>query len=339
MHDPVRSTQHRTPTIMWRMFAPRGTAAGRRILFTQILLLLALLLAACSNAGSADRSVATSDLAPREKSRTEVATPIASAGKETIEEISTVEEASGETASSSGVAFVAHPKASGGLGHQADTILAVRYGVHRGYERLVLDLGTGEQTAETVPEWTLMRPIDDLILRVTLPSISDTVTSDGRFGDSLLKSFYVVRAPNRGMFVDIFARRAFVYRVLELSDPARLVVDFKPGGAPPKAPPPEVGGNTVLVEPRTGARIENPLTISGYSRNFEASNEVILADPEGEILIRRTIWSNDWSATWGYFEATLNLPSYDGKATLRVGARSARDGTFEGAEVPIHVSR
>ena len=211
--------------------------------------------------------------------------------------------------------------------------------MHKRYERLVLDLGIGEQTAEAVPEWTLMRPIDDLILRVTLPSISDTAASDDRFSDSLLKSFYVVRAPNSGVFVDIIARQALVYRVLELSDPARLVVDFKPSGAAPKAPPPAVGGNTVLVEPRADARIEDPLTISGYSRNFEGSNEVVLTKSDGGGLIRRTVHSNDWSSTWGYFEATLNLPPYDGKAILRVGARSARDGTFEGTEIPIHVSR
>ena len=49
-----------------------------------------------------------------------------------------------------------------------------------------------------------------------------------RFGDGLLESFHVVRAPDGGMFMDIFARKAFLYRVLELEDPARLVVDFKP---------------------------------------------------------------------------------------------------------------
>jgi hypothetical protein len=259
--------------------------------------------------------------------------------KQPLEGTSPVEETFKETVRASGASFVAHPQASGGSGHQANTILAVWYGMHEGYERLVLDFGTGEQTAETVPEWTLVRPIDDLILRVTLPSIRDTATSDGRFSDSLLKSFYVVRERKRGMFVDIIARQAFVYRVLELSNPARLVVDFKPGAAPSKASPPAVGGNTVLVEPRAGARIENPLTISGYSRNFEASNEVVLADSDGEMLIRRTVRSSDWTSTWGSFTATLDLPSYDGKATLRVGARSARDGTFEGAEIPVHVRR
>ena len=325
--------------VMWRMFAPSGSVAGRRIILTPLVLLLALLLVACSNARPVDRSLTNSDPASGERARTEVATPTTTAGNGTIKGTSLIEEASEKTTNSSGHSFVAHPRASGGSGHQANTILAVRHGMHEGYERLVLDFGTGEQTAETVPEWTLVRPIDDLILRVTLPSIRDTVTSDGRFSDSSLKSFYVVRERKRGMFVDIIARQAFVYRVLELSNPARLVVDFKPGGAPSKASPPAVGGNTVLVEPRAGARIEDPLTINGYSRNFEGSNEVVLADSDGEMLIRRTVRSSDWTSTWGSFTATLDLPSYDGKATLRVGARSARDGTFEGAEIPVHVRR
>jgi hypothetical protein len=166
----------------------------------------------------------------------------------------------------SGVTFVARPEASGGSKQEADTILAVRYGVHEGYERAVLDLGTGDKPALRVPEWTLMSPRGDGLLRLTLPSVSATGVPDGRFGNALLKSFYVVRAPDGGMFVDVLARRAFTYRVLELADPARLVVDFKPAGKPLEVPPPRVGGHTVLVEPRAGARIHTPLTISGYSQ-------------------------------------------------------------------------
>jgi hypothetical protein len=54
----------------------------------------------------------------------------------------------------SGVPFVASPEASGGSSYEADTMLAVRHGVHEGYERVVLDLGTGEEPTETVPVWT-----------------------------------------------------------------------------------------------------------------------------------------------------------------------------------------
>ncbi|MDP8947703.1 MAG: Gmad2 immunoglobulin-like domain-containing protein [Actinomycetota bacterium] len=302
-----------------------------------LLLSLTVFAAACSSSGSEDRSVAASGSASGGKPRTEVAVSESTAGAgETVEATVGVAARIEERGGSSGVPFVASPEASGGSGYDADTMLAVRYGVHEGYERVVLDLGTGDKPAETVPEWTLMSPQGDGLLRVTLPSVSATGVSDSRFGDDLLKSFYVVRAPEGGMFVDVLARRAFTYRVLELSDPARLVVDFKPSGKPLHVPLPRAGGNTVLVEPRAGARIHAPLTVSGYSRNFEASNAVVLLDSKGEVVVRQTVESNDWSETWGYFEATLDLQPFGTRGTLRVGTHSARDGTFKGVEVPIH---
>jgi hypothetical protein len=296
-----------------------------------LLLLLTAFAAACSNSGSVEKSVGASDPPSGGKPRTEVAASQTTSDAEEVEPEVRV----GETSSSSGEPFVANPEASGGSGYEADTMLAVRYGVHEDYERVVLDLGTGEEPAETVPEWSLMSPAGDGLLRVTLPSVSTTGVSDGRFGDNLLKSFYVVRAPEGGMFVDVLARKAFRYRVLELSEPARLVVDFKPLDKPLRVALPKAGGNTVLTQPRTGARISTPLTVSGYSRNFEASNTVVLSNPQGEIVARQTVQSNDYIETWGYFEATLDLPPFSGKGTLRVGTQSARDGTFEGVEVPI----
>ena len=301
-----------------------------------LLLSLTVFAAACSSSGSEDRSVAASGSPSGGKPRTEVAVSESTAGSgETVEATVGVAARIEERGGSSGGPFVASPEASGGSSYDANTMLAVRYGVHEGYERVVLDLGTGDKPAETVPEWTLMSPQGDGLLRVTLPSVSATGVSEGRFGDDLLKSFYVVRAPEGGMFVDVLARRAFTYRVLELSDPARLVVDFKPSGKPLHVPLPRAGGNTVLVEPRAGARIHAPLIVSGYSRNFEASNAVILVDSKGRVVVRQTVESNDWSETWGYFEATLDLQPFGTRGTLRVGTQSARDGSFEGVEVPI----
>ncbi len=302
-----------------------------------LLLSLTVFAAACSSSGSENRSVAASGSPSGGKPRTEVARSEPTAGSgETVEATVGVAPRIEERGGSSGRPFVASPEASGGSSYDADTMLAVRCGVHEGYERVVLDLGTGDKPAERVPEWTLMSPQGDGLLRVTLPSVSATGVSEGRFGDDLLKSFYVVRAPEGGMFVDVLARRAFTYRVLELSDPARLVVDFKPSGKPLHVPLPRADGNTVLVEPRAGARIHAPLTVSGYSRNFEASNAVVLVDSKGEVVVRQTVESNDWSETWGYFEATLDLQPFGTRGTLRVGTQSARDGTFEGVEVPIH---
>lgn len=245
----------------------------------------------------------------------------------------------GASEASSGARFVARTAMSGGSGYDVDTVLAVRYGVHEGYERVVLDLGTGEKPAETIPKWTLASPKGDGLLRVTLPSTSATCVSDGRFGEGLLASYHVVRAPEGGMFVDFFARKAFHYKVLEIGDPARLVLDFKPTGADLKMPLPVEGGNTVLVEPRSKARISDPVSVSGYSRNFEAANTITLTDSDGKVLVRRRVLSNDWGTTWGYFEATFDLPAFAGKGTLKVGTRSARDGSFEGVEIPVRARR
>jgi Immunoglobulin-like domain of bacterial spore germination len=286
---------------------------------------------ACSNSGLAEGSVAASDNASGERPRTEVA-------EETVEATVGVASRARGTEGSSETAFVTKQEASGGSSYDADTMLAVRYGAHEGYERVVLDLGTGKERAETVPEWTLMSATGDGLLRVTLPSMSATSVSDGKFGEGLLKSFYVVRAPEGGMFVDVLVREAFAYRVIELSDPARLVVDFRPSEKPLRVSLPEAGGNTVLVEPRAGGRIDTPLTVSGYSRNFEASNTIVLTDSDAEVVIRRTVLSNDWTSTWGYFETTVELPPFSGKGTLQVGAKSARDGSFEGVEIPVRGS-
>jgi hypothetical protein len=231
--------------------------------------------------------------------------------------------------------FEEEPRAEGGSGFEADTLLAVRHGSHGGFERVVLDLGAGEEPAVAVPRWTLDSPEGDGLMRVYLPSANTTAVSDGALGEGLLEDFHVVRAPEGGMFVDVLARKGLRYRVLELAEPARLVVDLRPAGAAPKEPPPAKGGETVLVEPRAGAEISDPLTVSGYSRNFEAANTIVLENGSGEALVRETVIANDWSSTWGYFESTLNLPRSPERGTLIVGTRSARDGSFEGVEIPV----
>lgn len=224
---------------------------------------------------------------------------------------------------------------SGGSGSEANSILGIRYGKHAGYERVVVDLGVGNKPAGKVPKWELLSPGGDGFLRVTLPSASMTKVSDGSFDSTRLKDYHVVRAPESGMFVDFFVRSGFVYRVIELRNPARLVIDFKASDASLRFPLPAESENTVLVEPRRGAGASGPLLVNGYSRNPEGRNTIILKDSSGKVLLQRTVASNDWSSTWGYFETTIDLPSFSGKATLQVGTKSARDGSFSGVSVPI----
>jgi hypothetical protein len=235
---------------------------------------------------------------------------------------------------SSGVPFTDRTQASGGSGYDADTVLAVRYEVNEDYERAVIDLGTGLEPAGPMPEWSIVSHRGDGLLRLTLPSASATRVSDGEFGDGLLESFHVVHAFEGGMFMDIFVREAFLYRVTELDDPARFVVDFEPKGDL-KAPLPAEGGDTVLVEPRPHARISDPFTVNGYSRNTNGTNFITLIDSNGKVLVRRSVRSNEWNHSWGYFEATLDLPSLPGNGTLKVGTEIAGDGSFEGVEIPV----
>jgi hypothetical protein len=301
-------------------------------------ILAAALCAGCLNAGPEVQSVeataraASDGLAETSKESTSGAGDMPEA---TTVGASQIEgDLAGFTDASSGVPFVAKTQASGGSGYNADTVLAVRFEVNEDYERAVIDLGTGLEPAGPVPEWSLVSQEGNGLLRVTLPSASATCVSDGLFGDGLLESFHLVRAPEGGMFMDIFTREAFLYRVVELGDPARLVVDFKPKGEL-KAPLPAEGGDTVLVEPRPHASISDLLTVKGYSRNSEAADTITLLDSDGNILMRRAVLGNGRDHTWGYFEATLDLPPFSGKGTLKVGTGSANDGSFEGTQIPV----
>jgi hypothetical protein len=316
------------------------TRRGCEVRRTSALLLLPLLAAVpcagCLNAGPEVRSVEASAASggPAETSKESVSSTGGMPEATSIRAPQIEGDLAGATDASSGVPFVAKTQTSGGSGYDADTVLAVRYEANEDYERAVIDLGTGLQPAGPVPEWSLVGQEGKGLLRVTLPSTSATCVSDGEFGDGLLESFHVVRAPEGGMFMDIFAREAFLYRVVELGDPARLVVDFKPKGDL-KAPLPAESGDTVLVEPRPHASISDPLTVNGYSRNSEAANTITLIDSDGKILVRKTVLSNDRDYTWGYFETTLDLPPFSGKGTLRVGTESARNGSFEGTKIPL----
>jgi len=124
--------------------------ARRRALPAQILLLPVLLLAAlaaCSNPDAAESSAPTTGSPSSGKPRTEAAAP--GAREATVGVVGRAREM-GEP---SGAAFVARTEASGGSGYyEADMVLGVRYGAHERYERMVLDLGTGAEPAETVPK-------------------------------------------------------------------------------------------------------------------------------------------------------------------------------------------
>ncbi len=231
--------------------------------------------------------------------------------------------------------FTATPEMSGGSEGAADSIREVRFGEYEGYERAVIEFGSEGVPASQVPVWSLSSPTGEGYARITFPGLDSASETEGVLGGSILDNFYVVRAPGRGIFVDIFATGAFQYRVTELSGPGRLAVDYRPANVELDFPIPAQSERTVLFQPRRGEAITSPLRVSGYSRNFEASNTIVLSDSGGNVLSRATTLSNDWAETWGYFETSLEFAAFEGGATLRAGTRSPRDGSFEGVEVPV----
>lgn len=319
---------------------PRMSGMGRGALAARVMLtglsLAVLMLTGFLSVGCGKTSTAPISTAVGGGGETVEASGITESAAETTAGVSS-EDAEPEV-SAEETPFTDAPEARGGSRFQSDGILAVRFGEHEGYERVVVDLGAGEKAVRRVPEWTMTSPKGDGLLRVTFPSVDATRVSDGDFGGTLLKDFHVVRAPEGGMFIDILSRKAFTYRILELRDPARLAVDFKPSIASLAMSAPSEHGNTVVTEPRSGASVGGTLTVSGYSRNPEASNTITLMDAEGEAIAGETVRGNDWSETWGYFETTLDAPPFIGKGTLKVGTASARDGAFEGVEVPVRGS-
>src|SRR4051812_47736660 len=140
------------------------------------------------------------------------------------------ETAGGETNPAVGeeTAFTAAPEMRGGSEGAADSIQEVRFGEHEGYERAVIVFGSEGAPASGVPAWSLSSPDGEGYARITFPCVDTTSVSDGVFSGSIMDNFYVVRALGGGLFIDIFATGAFQYRVMELSDPGRLVLDYRP---------------------------------------------------------------------------------------------------------------
>ena len=280
-----------------------------------IAVLSILLAAGCVQAGQEEQGTGTGEGSSGGQTRQETASE---GGTETTE-----------------APFTAASEMSGGSEGTADGIREVTFERREGYERAVIVFGSGGGLASGVPVWSLSSPEGEGYARITFPDVGVTLDSDGGFGGSIVDNFYVVRAPSGGLFVDLYATGAFQYRVTELSDPGRLIVDYRPASVDLSFPIPVQAQRTVVFEPRAREAITSPLEVSGYSRNPEASNTMALIDADGNVLARSTALSNDWLDTWGYFETTLEFPAFEGTATLRVGGESARDGSFEGVEVSV----
>ena len=230
--------------------------------------------------------------------------------------------------------FAADATRTGGNDNPEASIENIRFGRHEEFERLVIDFASARTTAADVPRWRIEKAAAPGVLRVHLSAVTATDYTDGVFDGDLLTRAYVVRAADRSLFVDVFIPAGFQYRVLELGDPLRLVIDVRASGAETYLLPVH-GERVVLLIPAAGAAITSPLTVSGNSRHFEANNVLILQDSMGHQLALGIATANDYVETWGYFAGELTFAQFAGTGALAVGEQDARDGKFIGVTIPV----
>ncbi|HEX2729560.1 MAG TPA: Gmad2 immunoglobulin-like domain-containing protein [Rubrobacteraceae bacterium] len=227
----------------------------------------------------------------------------------------------------------------GGATTTADTLLDVRFGDHGSYERAVLDLGIGNTPAQFVPYYEWKRINGNTVVRVQLPSVDSTMTTDGKGLGRSIDRYYAVRAMDGDhLFVDlILENNAGPVTVFYLGNPARVVVDVPTNGAN-SYPPAAIGERAIVMRPRANFDVgPGEITVKGYARPFEAQGAWRIKNSSGKVVREGSYDTTDWSATWGRYRFTARYPdSMSGReGVLQVGENSARDGSFEGVSVPL----
>lgn len=228
----------------------------------------------------------------------------------------------------------AHPVGS------ADTLQEVRFGDHVSYERAVLDLGWDQVPADYTPYYWWTRIDGGTILRVHLPTVSSTSTTEGEGLGMGISRYYVTRAFGPGGHLDVdlhLTDAAGPVNVFYLNYPARVVIDVPLNGEN-FYPEPAIGEKFVLTQPREGYTVgPGSVTVVGYGRPFEARGAWRMKDADGEVVSRGSYSTTDWSSAWGRFSFTVDYPaSLSGeRGLLEVGESSAKDGSFEGVSVPL----
>ncbi|MEW6637692.1 MAG: Gmad2 immunoglobulin-like domain-containing protein [Actinomycetota bacterium] len=233
------------------------------------------------------------------------------------------------------------PPAAAQTAGVADTLREVRLGDHGYFERAVLDLGTKRTDSQVVPYYRWARVAGQTVVRIQLPTVTNTLVTDGRGAGKGISRYYAVRsADGNHLFVDLhLTDTAGPVRVFYLNHPARIVVDVPTGAPENPYPEAKFGKRTVLMQPRAGyAAGPGVFTVTGYGRPFEAQGVWRIKDASGDVVRKGTYHTSDWSATWGRFAFSASYPaSLSGsKGSLEVGEVSARDGRFQGVSAPLY---
>lgn len=219
----------------------------------------------------------------------------------------------------------------------ADRVQALRWEPHDGCERFVIDLtredGAAASSAGSV-EADVLRGLG--VVRVSLRDVEwvEPDATEATFDGDLARAAYSVWSPDgRWTYVDLHLAGEAEAFVTLLDDPARVVVDLRPGGGPVPAPPASAR-HVVVLRPRAGTA-SYPLTITGYARTFE-SNVVARLERGGEDVRETFTTATAWADAWGHYSLTIE-DGPTGPVRLHVGDYSARDGTWEGAVVELRM--
>lgn len=209
----------------------------------------------------------------------------------------------------------------------------VRFGDHIAHERAVLDFRSA-----AAPEFDWSYRPGDTVVRVRLPETQAAfVTGKSGLGRAI-SHYRVVRTKPGWLFVDLHLKGAArSVNVFELRDPGRVVVDVRPGGLL-TIPSPARADGTYVMTPRGGAEVgPGEFRVSGYGRPFESTGTWRLENSAGKVVDRGFYTTADWTGAWGTYSFRVAYPERlsGQRGTLEVGEISARDGSFEGAVVPL----
>jgi hypothetical protein len=135
-----------------------------------------------------------------------------------------------------------------------------------------------------------------------------------------------------GSTVSIGLDDARPWRLLTLSNPARIVVDI---GGPTRS----VSDRVAVYQPRPGATVTRDLQLTGAARTFEANVNWRLLDSTGREVASGAFTGGSSGPLWGAFDTRIAVPtSVSGNVTLEVFEASAKDGSPQGVtQIPLTV--
>lgn len=220
---------------------------------------------------------------------------------------------------------------SSGSDARIDTL---RWETYDGCARFVIDFTSQDGRPAAAVGGVAAQFMRDLgVVRIDLPDVSgvDPEAADAHF-EGLAEAAYAVNAPGgAGFFVDLHLGAPAEAHVVVLDEPARVVIDLRPGGSA-LPPQPAAGRQVVVLEPRAGAQ-SYPLTVRGYARTFEA-NVVARLEKDGQEAGEKFTTATGWVDAWGHYSMTFE-DGPNGSVVLLVGEYSARDGAWQGVAVDL----